>query len=167
MNNSRSPLSADKQEAPIRTMAPSFEPTNANIYLTLQPPPIKKKKKRTAFIFHDGASHVRRRVSNAHQNVQCTYLSFMSSTSDHARTESAMTTYMHIRKWKTRMNISMPKFFRRHEIDTSHLCPHYITLHDITSHYNYKRCSRGWWPLANVCYLDTCRCSCFRNFRYL
>lgn len=49
MNNTRSLLSADKQEAPIRTMAPSFEPTNANIYLTLPPPPIKKKTKKNAW----------------------------------------------------------------------------------------------------------------------
>lgn len=132
MSNTRSPLSGGKQEAPIRTMAPCFEPpfapTNANICLPLPTPPPIKKKRTAAFIFHDGTSRVRHRVSNAHQNVQCTYLSFMSSTSDHAHTESAKIMYTHTRTWKTCINISVAELFRHHEIDTSDLWPHYITL---------------------------------------
>lgn len=97
MNNTRSPLSADKQEAPIRTMAPSFEPpfgpTSANIYPTLAQK--KKGKESMAFIFRDGASHVRRRVSKVHQNAQCAYLSFMSSTRDHAHPEDGEMENLH------------------------------------------------------------------------
>lgn len=61
-------------------------------------------------------------MSHAHQNVQCTYLSFMSSASDHAHTESAKIMYTHTRKWKTCINIAVPELFRRD------LWPHYIAL---------------------------------------